>query len=100
MSTLNQFPRPSAPSAKPAHNVRAAVISTEGGVTSIHRNVTGGVDAAMSVASDASTFSEEEMRGLVSKKIQGYPSLPQTIIDIYALRRSSDPDPDKLLKIL
>lgn len=62
--------------------------------------MTGGVGAAISAESGAAALSEGEMRELVSKKIQGYPSLPDTIIDIYALRRSPDPDPDKLLKII
>ena len=45
-------------------------------------------------------ISEAEMRELVTKKIQNLPPLPKTIVDIYALRRSPDPDRNKLLDII
>lgn len=34
------------------------------------------------------------------KKLQNLPPLPRTIVDIYALRRSPDPDRNKLLQII
>lgn len=100
MSTLSQPQKPSALPTESANNVRAAVISTEGGVTSIRRMVTGGVDATISTTPDAAFLSEDEMRATVLKKVQNLPPLPKTIVDIYALRRSDNPDVDKLLQII
>lgn len=100
MSTPNQFPRPSVLSGESNKNVRAAVVSIGSGAATIHRNVSGGVEAAMSAAEPSAAVTEEEMRDLISKKIKSFPPLPQTIVEIYALRRSADPDTNKLLKIV
>lgn len=99
MSTLNQFPKPSATPSATAAPAKVSAGSNGGNVTSIYRNVSQGVDAAMSAESH-SGISEAEMRELVTKKIQNLPPLPKTIVDIYALRRSPDPDRNKLLDII
>lgn len=100
MSTPNQAPKSSVYSPESARNVRAAVVATEGGVASIHRSVAAGVDSAISATGESVFLSEGEMRETVLKKVQNLPPLPKTIVDIYALRRSDDPDIDKLLQII
>lgn len=98
MSTPSQFPRPSAAPAASAAATSAS--AADGGkVTHIYRNVAQGVDSAIS-AEPNTTFPESEMREMVARKVQNLAPLPKTIVDIYALRRSPDPDRDKLLGII
>ncbi len=99
MSTPSQFPKASVAHPAAAATAPAMASSKEGNVTSIYRNVAQGVDAAMAVSPTVG-LSEAEMRELVAKKVQNLPPLPKTIVDIYALRRSPDPDRDKLLGII
>lgn len=100
MSTPSQAPKSPAFSPESVRNVRGAVVATEGGVASIHRNVSVGVDSAITATPASGFLSENEMRETVLKKVQNLPPLPKTIVDIYALRRSDDPDIDKLLQII
>lgn len=99
MSTLNQFPKPSATPSATAAPAKVSAGSNGGNVTSIYRNVSQGVDAAIAAPASESV-SKEEMRELVVKKIKSLPPLTKTIVDIYALRRSPDPDMAKLKKII
>ncbi|MFB0965327.1 MAG: HDOD domain-containing protein [Patescibacteria group bacterium] len=96
MSILNQFPRSSQAASESAVSARVSVGSGGSKVTSIHRNVSQEVDSVMA----AESFSEAEMRELVAKKIQSLPPLSKTIVDIYALRRSPDPDVTRLKEII
>ena len=98
MSTPSQSPKPSAtPVASAAATLAPA--ASGGKVAHIYRNVAQGVDSAMS-AEPKTPLSESEMKELVIRKVQNLPPLPQTIVDIYALRRSPDPDRTKLLGII
>lgn len=55
----------------------------------------------MEAALDAPVpLTADETRDAVMKKLQNLPPLPRTIVDIYALRRSPDPDRNKLLQII
>lgn len=99
MPIPSQPARASVLSTEPIRNVRAAVVSTEGPVPSIHKIVTRGVEATLD-SSEALPLSAEETREAVMKKLQNLPPLPRTIVDIYALRRSPDPDRSKLLEII
>lgn len=102
MSTLNQVPKSPTPSSAPVLNARSAMVSTESGVASIHRNVATGVDSAMASKpqESVSRVGADEMRGLVLKKVQNFPPLPKTIVELYAMRRSDDPDTHRLLEII
>lgn len=102
MSTPSQAPKSPAFSPESVRNVRAAVVSTEGGVASIHRNVSVGVDSAMVSKPQESVtrIGADDMRALVQKKVQNLPPLPKTIVELYEMRRSDDPDLRRLLEII
>lgn len=84
-SNVHNFPTPS--------QSQAAKEGAGDVVGNVARGVASAIESSSPIAAD-------EMRKAVLGSIQKLPPLPQTIVEIYAIKQSGCPDIDKLLRII
>ncbi len=78
--------------------IPASELPESGGSTAVSSLVTGSVVSLLSPAEPAGE--PFDIRGEVVGRVKNLAPLPQTILDIYALKRSNPPDIDRLLKVI